>query len=65
MHETEKGIHSVDEHEYLWIVCTACNERVKVAKNKGSYWSTFDFLPDFLIEHGGCSADNIHIELEK
>ncbi len=64
MHETEKGIYSVDDYEYLWIVCAACNERVKVAKNKGNRWIPFDFLPGFLMEHSGCSVDNIYIELE-
>ncbi len=48
----------VSDHEYLYIKCQECNDRVKIAKNDGSYWKTgypSDWLGDFLLLHGDCS----------
>lgn len=52
----------LNDCEYVWIKCTECNDRVKVAKNKGSYFSVFDFLKEFFILHSGCGVDNIVLE---
>ena len=42
---------SATGQEYLYIKCTQCNERVKLAKNKGGYWKEYNFVYDFMIEH--------------
>jgi len=42
---------SIKGQEYLYIKCTRCNERVKLAQNKGSDWMTYNFLYDFALEH--------------
>jgi len=54
----------LNDYEYIWIKCIKCKDRVKVAKNKGSYFSTFNnFLRDFLIDHSDCDSDSIVLEI--
>ena len=54
-----------DMTEYLYIGCNVCGERAKLARDKGAgYWKTFDFLPEFLLEHYACGVDNIRLEWE-
>ena len=52
----------VNEVEYVWIKCRDCNDRVKVAKNKGAYFRPFDFLYDFFIMHSACNQEDIVLE---
>lgn len=52
------------EYEYLYIKCLKCNERVKLAKNKGAYWKPYNFLYDFMIEHGAYDHKPEDIVLE-
>ena len=47
-----------NDFEYCWMKCSVCKEKVKIAKNKGNYWATFDskWIEEFLLQHGGCSC---------
>lgn len=49
-------------HEYLWISCKKCQERVKLAKNRGTpNWCCMEetgiWVEEFLREHGDCEID--------
>jgi hypothetical protein len=47
------------DHDYLYLKCSICQERVKLAKNKGAYWKTgYDpsWLADFLLLHADCKG---------
>lgn len=55
-----------NKHEYLFIECTECEKKVKMAKNKGNYWKAWaGFLEEFLQEHNTCSVDFIKLRWEK
>lgn len=55
----------LSEHEYIFLSCPSCKERVKLAKNKGNYWKTDynpTWLPDFLLSHQDCKEIVITLE---
>ena len=50
--------------EYIYLKCPKCNDRVKIARDKGSYWIDYDFLPDFLLQHKSCGVTKLILEFE-
>ena len=75
---TDQQIHeSIAGHEYLYIKCLKCSKlrfhpspRVKLAKNKGSYWMTSydpEWFYGFMLDHSGYDhkPEDIVLEWEK
>jgi len=55
----------IDEFEYIYIKCDACDERAKLVKNKGASFVSFDFLQDFINDHCSCDSKKLVLEFEK
>jgi hypothetical protein len=53
----------INNYEYLYIRCEECNERWKIAKNRGADWISYS-IDEFLIEHGSCNRNKIKVEFE-
>ena len=63
----------LDANEYMYLECSSCHERMRLGKNKGSYWKEFmdsddvtfeSRLGKFLTMHGGCAVSDIGIVFE-
>lgn len=55
----------VGDDEYLFVVCTRCIEKVKLAKDEGGgWWHPFDNIGEFLREHNNCPQDAIILRWE-
>jgi hypothetical protein len=55
----------VNSAEYFFIRCHKCNEQVKIAKNKGNHFVSYDniqeWIAEFFDKHSDCEM--VHIEL--
>lgn len=56
-------MNKIEKYEYLYLQCIKCNDRVKLAKNKGASWKEFETnLSYFLMNHSECDVKKIKIE---
>jgi len=62
------SIERVRDSEYLFIECVRCDDRVKLAKNKGAScwksWYDSSWLSDFLFKHESCPVECIIMRWE-
>jgi hypothetical protein len=57
----------VESAEYVFLVCKACGDKVKIAKNKGASWDQYnhaEWIADFLLTHSSCKQSDIEIRYE-
>ena len=57
-------MESLNDYAHLFFCCRICGKKVKLAKNKGSYWKTGYpqlWLEDFLVQHGDCGFADLYI----
>jgi len=48
--------------EYIWLCCTDCDDRVKIAQNKGNHWKEYPgFINEFLIKHIQCPSGRLEV----
>lgn len=51
--------------EYIYIKCGSCDERVKIAQNKGSYWKEYPkFIAEFLLDHSDCEVFDFVLNMD-
>ena len=63
----------VKNAEYVFLRCTRCGDKMKLAKNKGNYWKEIEItelevqscLDLFFLEHSTCPANSIKIEFSE
>lgn len=57
----------VESAECVFLVCKACGDKVKIAKNKGASWKQYnhaEWIADFLLKHSTCRQSDIEIKFE-